>query len=368
MGTVPLVAAQGNQFGGQDRADAAQNMILLAVQQAISALPPMAGQEFAYQYDPNSDTYQRRSTLGPSVLRSTRPIGRGRFNLRLTASHFRLSQSLGPAVYQVQPRDPQQATPSGFTAFGLSADAKVGVLNFGGSYGVTHWLDVFVAVPATIVDAQARQTFVTRADALSEPPGSAPVSGASTEAAMKDLLDSGVLVYRRESFEDLGFAFNDGTRLGVGRIDLGTRAVVYAAERWRLALAPEMLLPSPSVDEFAGSDSLAVLPRLLGELAPAEQIRLMADLGYEYDFSRSELRRFVGSGGLLLSTRRYSVDIGVSGSVYDRPLIWTPSVAYGRATGTFPATILTTRDSIALGDDYVDFIAGFKVAITPVGS
>ena len=54
-----LHAAQSNQFGGQDRADAAARMIVLAVQQGISALPPASGQGVTYEFDPEADTYER---------------------------------------------------------------------------------------------------------------------------------------------------------------------------------------------------------------------------------------------------------------------------------------------------------------------
>src|SRR5262245_50627684 len=84
--TAPAPAAWAgisNQFGGQDRADAASEMIVLGVQQGISALPPASGQAFTYEYNPAVDTYEMSEQLGPTALRTAQTIGRNRVSLRV---------------------------------------------------------------------------------------------------------------------------------------------------------------------------------------------------------------------------------------------------------------------------------------------
>src|SRR5215470_3350275 len=98
--------AQENQFGGQDRADAARRMIVLGVQQGISSLPPMSGQAFSYEFDPARDTYVRSKRLGPTVLRSPQTLGAGHLSLRVATSYFALSGSPGPIPYYVQSDEP----------------------------------------------------------------------------------------------------------------------------------------------------------------------------------------------------------------------------------------------------------------------
>src|SRR5262245_52310620 len=100
--------AQGNpnQFGGQDRADAASRMIVLGVQQGISSLPPTSGQSFTYEFNPDLDTYVTSERLGPTSFRSPQIIGAGKFSIRAAASYFELSNTKGPIEYAVQFDEP----------------------------------------------------------------------------------------------------------------------------------------------------------------------------------------------------------------------------------------------------------------------
>jgi hypothetical protein len=353
--------ARGNQYGGQDRADAAQEMIVLAVQQAIDALPPSSGQAFSYEYDAEKDTYVRSETLGPTALQSTRPLGKGRLSLRLAASYFDMSQSFGPMTYYIEPVDPKYQ--SGYANFGLQASATVGVFNLGAAYGITNRLDVFLDLPVTVVDAHATQTYTVTPDNLHVPVQQAPLGGAPTRAGLDAQLRNGTLVYRRETFGALGFDFNDGTHAGVGRTSIGSRAVLYAGERGRVAVATQVFFPSPNQADFAGSDSWAVFPRVLGEMPVIGPVRLLADVGYNYDFEKAELRSFVATGGALVAYERCSFDLGIRGTLYNKPITWTPASAYAGAYENIPAVDTVAQGNNQLGDDFVDFTGGVKVAV-----
>src|SRR5512147_841571 len=94
FGISAAAAAQNaNQFGGQDRADAASRMIVLGVQQGISSLPPTSGQSFTYEFDPVLTTYVSSERLGPTALRSPQTIGLNRLSLRVAASYFEVSDT-----------------------------------------------------------------------------------------------------------------------------------------------------------------------------------------------------------------------------------------------------------------------------------
>jgi len=360
---APVSFAQDGHLGGQARADAARRMIVLAVQQGISSLPPASGQALVYEYDHEQDTYARSAQLGPTALRSTRTVGRGRLSLRVAVSYLDIDERFDAITYLVEPEDPGGLTPRTFGKLGLDAQARVGVVSLAATYGLTPFVDVSLMVPVTLVQASAGQSFTTDSRTLGVKPGEAKWTGFRNRDDLEEALALGVLAVRRESFRSLGFDFNDGTHVGVGRISLAGRAVVFHDERWRLGLAQELLLPSPSENEFAGSESLALLPRVIGEVWIAGPLRLLADVGYEYDTRRAELRRFVGSGGVHLGAETYSVDVGLTGSVYDTPIRWTPQEARGLANADFPATRLQAQQRATLGDDFVDFVAGIKLRL-----
>ena len=367
--------AQENQFGGQDRADAARRMIILGVQQGIATLPPMSGQAFSYEYDPASDTYVRSKRLGPTALRLPQTVGAGHLSLRVATSYFELADSLGPIPYHVQSDEllPGQTQPlTGVALFGLNASAKVGVINLAATYGVTNRLDLTLILPIVVVDAHASQVFSSARAGLSQPPNraklaSVPIVNGDVDAALRTLDNAlkpgGPLVLREETFSDLGFAFNGGTHAGVGRISVGANGMLYAGKRVQVACAPEFFFPSPSEDEFAGSQSAAILPRLVAAFAVASALKLHVDAGYDYDFEHDELRRFTWDAGASIPGELVTFDFGMGGSKFNQGIQWTPPVAKGAHIQVFPAATATALGDTRLGDNFVDFLAGFKLRI-----
>jgi hypothetical protein len=179
--------AQIDQFGGQQRADAAQQMIVLAVQQAISSLPPTSAQAFAYEFDPASDTYVRSTLLGPTAFLSARTIGKGKLALRVATSYFELSESFGPMQYLVQFDEPfpdgpfAGLQPAGIGGFGLDVSAKVVLVNLSASYGLANRVEGMFNLPITVVQARASQPFTTPYSALDLPLDEAFVGGVFQE-------------------------------------------------------------------------------------------------------------------------------------------------------------------------------------------
>jgi hypothetical protein len=376
-----LARAQSNQFGGQDRADAAARMIVLGVQQGISSLPPTSGQSFTYEFDPQLATNVTSERLGSTSFRTPQTIGTNKFSLRFAASYFELADSFAPIPYAV---NDQTGTPFGVAALGLRANAHVGLLNFGGNYGFSNRFEMMMNVPVVIVDAHATQSFSTSTSG--GPPRQANLSGTGVTngdvgKAVADLntllrTPGSGLTLRSETFRDLGFSFNDGTHsksaassVGIGRISLGVKGVLYADERLQIAVSPEFFLPSPNEDEFAGSGSAAILPRLIGAFKAADFLRLHLDAGYDFDFDTDELRRFVWNTGVSVPLPRVTFDIGVGGSKFNQGIKWTPSSAPFVDAGGNKRTISALgnngigRPDNRLGSNFIDALGGIKVRV-----
>ncbi len=330
-------------------------MIVLAVQQGISSLPPTSGQSFTYEYDPETDTFVKSKHLGPVSFRSTQTVGEGRFSMRAAVSYFELGDSLGPIDYLVG----GEFAPEGLrTRFGLDAKAHVGLLNLAVNYGITYRLELYVNFPLVVTDADASEVFITRRDAESV---------VSVELQPSDLMEHGLangsLVERHRAFDVVGADFNDGTSAGVGRISIGAKAVLYEGERIQIAVFPEFFFPSPNEDEFAGSETAAILPRALATVPVGNLVRLHTDAGYDFDFDREELRRFVWNVGASIPFgSRATIDFGIGGSEFDQGIKWTPDET-GFVGPEGQSGTLTAMGDNELTDSFIDFLSGVKLRL-----
>jgi hypothetical protein len=355
--------AQAGQFGIEQRADATRRMIILAVQQAIGTLPPTSAQSFTYRFDPTLDTYIVDTALGPTALRSARVIGSGRLSLRAAVSYLDLDDTLGPIDYKVV--SPFTPDPPGYcTRFGVKASSRIELVNLAATYGIANWLEAGLNLPLVVSDTKGFQTFA------SNTPGVVAVTQCSDLAAAKPPIVtqpfSGIVVPGGRTVD-----FNDGSNIGVGRISLAGKAVLYTSESadksrsFEAAVAPEFFFPSPNEAQFAGSASAAFVPRLVLQ-AGIPLMRLHLDVGYDWDFDDAELRRFAWDVGASVPLRvpQSTFDIGLGGSVFEKGIQWTPKRApvlnaSGQAIGSIQALGSTT-----LGNDFLDFLFGVKVAIT----
>jgi hypothetical protein len=369
LATADRVEAQS--FGSQERANAASLMILLGVTQGIETLPPSSGQAFLYQYDPNLDTYVASARLGPTAFRTARTIGRGRFGLRAAGSYFEVNKNLDPIAYA------GSATPNGpatsFTRFGLDVDSRVGIMSFSGTYGVLDILDLDVNVPVTVVSAEAFESFVSCSPdnpipgcTGTEPINDAPIIGAPSLQTLDTALADGRLTFRSGTAQQLGASFNDSTSWGLGRISLGSKVVLYESEGADLAFGLRLHFPSPSEDDFAGPDSWALDPRLIGEIKIAEGTRLLLDLGYSNDFTFDELSAFQWSLGASYGFEAATFDAGFAGSAFRQGIEWTPSVFCQPDPGQTEclpgrSTFYTALEDNELETFYANFVGGIKV-------
>jgi len=366
-------AQNPNQYGAQDRADAAHDLVVLAVQRAISSLPPTAGQSVVYEFDPKFDAFQRSTRLGPTVLRSTPTIGQGMLAVRVSASYFELDETFGPMDYHFTLDEPlPDGTKEAVAKLGLGARARVGVTTLSASYGLLNRLDLTASVPITIVDANATQTFSTEPSTLSEPADEATLGVVGWDGGgnlaggrfqLNEDLRSGSLVMRRERFSAMGFDFDGGTQVGLGRVSLGAKGALLAKRRLHIAGMGELFLPSPNSAEFAGPNSFAVLPRVIAMGVLTDAIHAHADLGYQYDFDHSSLRCLTWNTGGSWATHRLAVDLGFGGSVFDTPIHWTPTRVRQGPTTTFPRFTMEALGDTETGSNFVDLLLGLKLRV-----
>ena len=380
-------SGSADQFGGQSRADAISLMTVLAVQQAISSLPPTSGQSLVYGFSYEEEGWVFSPRLGPTIFRSPQTIGPHTLSLRLGVSYFELGQTFGPINYLVQFDRPSAGDRVGVIGLGARADVDATVMNLSASYGLTSWLELMFNLPLTVIQATASQISSTTVsskrlsaiDAVVNGPFQSsplPSDPAARAKAIRDLRSDFrtfirpscqfggdiCLDYRGDSFKALGFDFNEGTHAGVGRISLGGKASLYTSRWIELAFMTEFFAPSPSEAEFAGSDSASILPRGVAAVPATDWLRFYADVGYDYDFDQSALRRLTWTAGASVPLAQAALDLGVSGSEYDTPVRWTPSVARGMAS-TVPGSTITALENNQLGDNFIDFIGGLKLRV-----
>lgn len=376
LGSAPAHGQAADQFGIQSRTDAARQMIVVAIQQGISSLPPTSGQSFTYRFDEEIQSWQPTERLGPTSFRVPETIGQGNASVRVAGSYFDLDESFGPADYRAEDLD---GNVLGFTKFGLDASARVGLFNLAANYGVTNRIELFINVPVVVTNVQASQSFLVALEDVNVPLADVRVSVAPTIADVNALLkpsctefdclrvrSASISAYdnalRTNGFT--GLDFNEGTNSGVGRISIGGKALLYDAETFQVAFMPEFFLPSPSEAEFAGSDTPAILPRVVGAARLTELVRFHLDAGYDYDFEEDELRRFTWNVGSSLAFSRVTVDFGVGGSKFNSGITWTPDRAdFGDANGNIIGNVFAVGDN-TLGDNFVDFLGGVKYRLT----
>ena len=360
----PAHAQSANPFGVQDRADAAQRAIVLAVQQGISSLPPTSGQSFVYDLDPELGTFLPSPQLGPTSFRSPQLVGKNRLSVRVATSLFEVDETFGPAAYKVT--GPSFQDPPGFcTQFGTSASAQVSLVNIGANFGVLDRLETMVNFPVVFTDTDASELFLGAG--FGDGSGDVVIA---PECAVLQGQSAGAIVER--DFDDVAtrdgssVSFNSGSHVGLGRVSLGAKVRLFANEQVQLVFMPEIFLPSPNEDEFAGSESVAILPRLVFQARPIERLRLHLDIGYDYDFDYAALRRLTTNPGLSVPpaalSRRLTPAAGVGGSEFEEGIRWSPTRALAENNAGGVIRLRSLGDT-ELDTSYVDFLGGAKLQL-----
>src|SRR5262249_26475509 len=137
---------------------------------------------------------------------------------------------------------------------------------------------------------------------------------------------AGLFSLRTTDINSAGGELDSNAEAGLGRVGISIKREMWDKSWLAVAVAEELSLPSPSSQELAGTDSFGALSRLI-LAAPIWRFgRIHCDGGYEFDSQFRELWRGVWNIGASthVGQGRAMIDIGFGGSVYLKPLDWSP--------------------------------------------
>lgn len=344
--------------------------VVQVVQQAINILPPALSQATYYEYDDKVGLFVPSERMGSAVFREPRTLPKGRFTIRAAASYFELSGSVA-TVYK-------QADFDRYAAYGSRLSVQAGILSLAATYGLTDMVELELGVPITLIDASQSQLLPTNTRAFDPPINCSwptnPCPGATvptvddartlSRTGRVSVPGEGDVILDPVRTNDVApGAFNDGTSVGLGRISLGSKIALARSESYGISVLPQVFLPSPSSDEYAGPDSAALAIGALGGYSPADWMQLILNVGYEWDTESTALTRFAWAAGASFPTEYATFDVGMSGSVYQNGVAWSPEVLPDADPGR--SLFAVDEDSVRLDSTFAEFVGGFKI---PLGS
>lgn len=373
-----LVAAQSREI---------KQPLRVAVQQAISALPPTAGQPISW--GESDDPYapgERKALLGAISFRTPEVLPMRNLTLRLAASYFSLSEEFGPVAYIGTP-DRSGSVFSAASKSGVDVMVDALILNASATYGLLDGLDVAVNLPVAIVHADMKSLYSSPSDFfLKQSPGcvNKPCGVLffntlpSVAAAVIDGLEAGGFIpLGRADVNDVGGDLARNPQLGLGRVGLGFKANIIPslwhpsvlADHMKLSVSEELSLPSPSADELAGTESFGALSRLILAVPLWNVGRAHIDGGYEFDSEFTELWRGVWNAGASFWVGPGLLDLGLSGSEYRNELNWSPArlktdLVIGDQVSRL--TWAAEQSTGVGGTSYIDFVAGGRLRLGDV--
>ena len=355
--------AQGQTLPSVEAA-ATRKAILLGVERGISSLPPSSGQSVNYVFDEELGVFKRSPLVGPTALRSPITIGEGSVAFRVASSYFDASQNFGPAFYRI---DPVGGTNSFATGANLVASAKVWVTSIGATVGFSKQGQVSINLPIVNVHAAASRIFTAQRNGPRDAQGATSIGeGQTARRAVKNAVAPGCtgdacLEWESEPFSESAVPSGNGVNLG--RSEVAVRYRVLSRSAFDAGVELGALFPSPDEDDYAGTNTIALTPRAIAQWAATDAMILRSDIGYEYDFDVSELRRFIWNVGASYEVERFSIDAGFGGSQYNEGIEWAPKGGAFREGGlTFETS---TTSSVTTATTSAAFLFGIKAEVLP---
>jgi hypothetical protein len=327
----------------------------------------------------------REERVGASLFREPGTLPAGRFAARFSVAYFEASDAF-VATYQNE-TEPEGCSGSDnrcYTVIGLEPSARVTALNFGLSYGLADLVEVYLNAPVVITNASADISYTNELNVPGRGLSYVEVGRESAEQIARggtvDLDDGSgnvsAIGLRRRNLNDFAVrglsdaSFSDGTSVGLGQVAIGTKLRSPTLADWfDAAISAELLLPSPSQEEFAGIDSAGFAVRLLTAGRLHQDLRLLTAAGYTYDGRFESLRGLTWSAGLAYSQSWGTLDLGLGGSLYQEGIRWTPQGIQSfddPEQGTVSQEyVLADGQSNELDNNFVDLRIGAKF---PIGS
>jgi hypothetical protein len=235
---------------------------------------PSPASGFTYQFDPTLGVFTRSTeSFGPIFAERADTIGRGKFSLGFTYSHFTFDKIDGKDLHdgsvQLQFRHEPTGAIVGRPPFDFEADTitarifadiEEDLFVFTANYGVLDNLDVGIAIPVVRIDMKVK--------------GVATINRTGT--------DGNTQIHRFQNGTDTLTVQAKDESTGIGDIVLRGKYSLYRQKDLGLALALDLRLPTGDAAELQGLDTVRVRPffiastRVLG-IAPHANVGV--DLG-----------------------------------------------------------------------------------------
>ena len=224
-----------------------------ALQGQLETFPlPSPASGFTFQFDPTLGVFTRSTdSFGPIFAERAETIGRGRFSLGFTYSHFTFDKldgkDLRDGSLQLQFRHEPTGSQIGLPPFFFEADtitAKIfadieeDLFVFTANYGVLDNLDVGIAIPIVRLDMKVK--------------GVATINRTGTGA--------NTLIHRFQDGSDTLTVQAKDESTGIGDIVLRGKYSLYRQKELGMAVALDVRLPSGDEDNLQGLGTVRVRP------------------------------------------------------------------------------------------------------------
>ncbi|MGH8657383.1 MAG: transporter [Gammaproteobacteria bacterium] len=307
---------------------------------------------FTYTFNPEIQTFERSSSMGPVYFERPQSLGAGKFGLGLAYAYVNFEELEGQdldglSFLGLQHNDccvgPPSAGVPGFerdTAdlFFDEFDLTSQVLSFFGTFGITDRWDVNILVPVvfTSLDVTAR-------------------------AVLNDESQSDTHFFDDARTVTQQTRFIDDDKTGVGDLLLRTKYHFYEAPGLNMASALTLRVPTGDEDNFQGLGDFTVTPffSLAHERGPFD---LHIGAGVEVntdDLDRSRVRYAAGVTYQMLQRVALLLDVIGSSGIKTQELSVAAPTFLGGSTVPTGSVVRTTE----LRTDLVDLAVGLKANV-----
>ena len=298
------------------------------------------------------------NSFGPIFAERAQTVGRGRFNVGFNYSRLRFQTIRGVPLNAVQLNFVHQNSdfPGCDSIFGddctlygvpqfendligltLNLDIDADLFAFFGTFGVTDWLDLGVAIP--VIDLSVR---------------------GSSEATVTPSSDPAFHFFGGDQENPVLSASNTafGSAAGLGDIAIRLKLMVVRGENWDLGLIGDVRAPTGREEDFLGTGEwnaggLAIVSGTFSDFSPH------ANIGYQYrgsDLDQDEFKIITGFDQRLAGWATLALDFIGNFKVGDQKLAFPDPVTY---EAPFVRSVDVTNIP-NLRDERLDGSIGFK--------
>ncbi len=297
-------------------------------------------------------------SFGPIFAERAQTIGRGRLNAGFSYSRLRFSEIRGVSLEDVEMNFVHRNSDFAGcdTIFGddcslygvprfendlmtlsLDLDVDADVFAFFGTFGLTDWLDISVAIP--VVDLSLRGKSVAAITPSTDP----------AFHFFGGTQDDPILTATSQTFGDAS---------GIGDIAARLKVMVVSGENWDFGFLAEVRAPTGDEEDFLGTGEwnaggIAIISGTFSDFSPH------ANVGYQYrgsDLDQDEVKIFAGFDHRLAEWVTLAVDFLGNFKVGDQELTFPGTVTY---EAPFERDLRVTNIPNSR-DDRLDGSFGFK--------